>query len=446
MKHKIFNSLFAAAALTALVTIISMMLLFFPFMEGELLGELQEEARLIRKGIEVVGMDYLSMISEEERRITLIGSDGIVIFDSGTDVSALDNHINREEIRQAVTEGEGSSIRFSDTLTCRTIYYALRLADGRILRVSVTLNYLIAMFSWLIGPALFIITAVIFLSAFFARKVSDYILRPLYDMDPEDPEDAQIYEEIRPLTQKILTQNRKMKEKVYRELEQRQRTQHEFTTNMTHELKTPLTSISGFAELMMDGDVDQETVRDFAHSIHDESARLVGLVNDIIKISELEEWEDDYAFEEVFLEDVAKEAAERLSFSAKRKNITIDISGEPVSVYGVQEILFEIIYNLCDNAIKYNVPGGRVTMEMHKEEGGTVFLVRDTGIGIPKEEQERVFDRFYMVDKSHSKEVGGTGLGLSIVRQGALVHGAAIRVADVDGGGTEISLHFPDRK
>ncbi len=444
MRHRIFNSVFAAAALTALITIVSIMLLFFPFMENEILGELQEEARLLVKGIEVEGTGFLDMVSEKERRITLIDTNGVVAFDSGTNPASLDNHINREEIREAIRTGEGSSIRFSDTLTCRTIYYATRMGDGRVLRVSVTQNYLIAMFAWLIGPALVIITAIIFFSAFFARRVSDNILRPLYDMDPEDPEDAEIYEEIRPLTQKILSQNRRIKEKVYRELEQKRRKQYEFTANMTHELKTPLTSISGFAELMMDGDVDRDTMQDFAHSIHDESARLVGLVNDIIKISELEEWGDDDAFGEVRLRDVADEVAERLAFSAKRKGVTIDVAADDVAVYGAEEILFEIVYNLCDNAIKYNVSGGRVSMGARAEEGGACFFVRDTGIGIPKEEQERVFDRFYMVDKSHSKEVGGTGLGLSIVRQGALIHGASIRVDSTDGSGTEIALYFPN--
>ncbi len=444
MKHKIFNSVFTAAALTAVITIVSMMLLFFPFMENELLQELKKETALIASGVEAEGIASLARISEEERRVTLINNDGTVLFDSGRDVSVLDNHINREEIRQAMKKGEGSSIRFSHTLTCRTINYALMLSDGRILRNSINQYYLIAMFAWLIGPALVIITAVIFLSAFFAGKVSDNILRPLYEMDPEDPVDAEIYEEIRPLTQKILAQNRRIKEKVYKELEQRQRTQHEFTTNMTHELKTPLTSISGFAELMMNDDMEQETVRDFAHSIYDESGRLIGIVDDIIKISELEEWGDDYAFEEVSLKELSEGVVERLFLSAKRKNITLRISGEDIFVYGVADILYEMLYNLCDNAIKYNVAGGNVVVDICRKDGGVCLSVRDTGIGIPKKEQERIFERFYMVDKSHSKEVGGTGLGLSIVRQGALIHEAAIHVISGEGSGTEIILQFPD--
>ncbi len=444
MKRKIFDSVLMVTALTAMITVISLMFLFFPFMENEILKELQEEGKLIEKGIDMLGDSYLNQLSGKERRITLINTDGTVVFDSGTDVDVLDNHLNRDEVKQAIEKGEGSSIRLSNTLTKRTLNYAKRIEDGRVLRISVNQNYILALFSWLITPTLIIIAAVTFLSAFLAGKVSDNVLQPLYELDPEKPEDTKIYEEIKPLTQKIIAQNRKLKKKVYEEIKEKQKKQNEFTTNMTHELKTPLTSISGFAELMMNGGMDEETVKDFARSIYDETARLIDLVNEIIKIAEMEERTEEYQFTQVDLLAVTKEVKSRLEFSAEKKNIQISISGDKANVYGEENIIYEMIYNLCDNAIKYNVFGGRVGITIEEKENSVVFTVSDSGIGIPKEEQGRIFERFYMVNKSHSKEVGGTGLGLSIVHQGAMLHNARIGITSEEKQGTKIFLEFPN--
>ncbi|MBR1634058.1 MAG: HAMP domain-containing histidine kinase [Lachnospiraceae bacterium] len=309
--------------------------------------------------------------------------------------------------------------------------------------MSMDQNYVVAMLSWLIPPMGIIIAAVLFLSAFLSGKVSDNILKPLYDLDLEHPEENRTYEELRPLTQRIASQNRKLKEKIYEEMNKKNRKRNEFTVNMTHELKTPLTSISGFAELMMKDEMDFETVKDFSKSIHDESARLIRIVGDIIKVEEMDERMEGYIFELVDLNVIVKDVCERLKIAASKKDIKIEVTGKEAVVYGVENILFEMLYNLCDNAIKYNVEEGFIWINTYANQKGVFFCIKDSGIGIPSEEQERIFDRFYRVDKSRSKELGGTGLGLSIVRQGAVIHSADIRILSNEGAGTQIILEFP---
>lgn len=443
MRRKIFNSVLFVTGLTAIITILSVMFLFFPFLENEILQEMKKEVDLIRVGMAEPENEYLGRVSDKDRRITLIAADGTVLFDSGLKIKEMDNHADRVEIRLANEKGEGSSLRFSDTLTHRTINYAKKLKDGRILRMSMDQNYVVAMLSWLIPPMGIIITAVFFFSAFLSSKVSDNILKPLYGLDLEHPEENSTYEELRPLTQRIESQNRKLKEKIYEEMSKKTRKRSEFTANMTHELKTPLTSISGFAELMMKDEMDFETVKDFSKSIYDESARLIRLVGDIIKIEEMDERMESYVFEPVDLNVIAKDVCERLKIAAAKKDIKVEVSDKEAVVYGVENILFEMLYNLCDNAIKYNVEEGFIQINTYADQKGAFFSIKDSGIGIPTEEQERIFDRFYRVDKSRSKELGGTGLGLSVVRQGAVIHSAEIRILSKERAGTQIILEFP---
>lgn len=442
MKQKIFNSVFYVTMLTAVITTISIMCLFFPFMENEILQEMKKEVDLIEKGMGTSNPKFLQQVADDDRRLSLIDENGEVIFDSDSDVDELDNHSDREEILQANETGSGSSIRFSETLTNRTINYAKKLVDGNILRMSIKQNYVIVILAWLIPPTGIIIAAVVFLSVLLSAKVSDKILQPLYNLDPEHPEENEIYEEIRPLTQRIAEQNRKIKKKIYDEMEQKSRNINEFTTNLTHELKTPLTSISGFAELMMNNDVDIETIKDFSKSIYDESQRLIGLVGDIIKVEELDERIGNYEYESIDLKALSEEVCKRLEITAKKKNIRVETPETPARIYGVESILFEMVYNLCDNAINYNVDGGYVKVETRTDEHGTQITVSDSGIGIPENEQNRIFDRFYRVDKSHSRDPGGTGLGLSIVNQGAALHGADIHIKSKEGKGTTITLTF----
>lgn len=442
MKHKIFQSVLGVTALLAVITIFSLMLLFFPFMENEILQELQVEAELIAAGIEENANAYFDKISVQDRRITLIENDGKVVYDSGINISSLDNHSNREEIQEAIAKGNGSSIRFSDTLTMRTINYAKKLSDGSILRISVEQNYVIAILALLIPPSCFIVAAVVFLSVVLSNKVTERILKPLYNLDPEHPDSNKIYEEILPLALKIQAQNRKLKENIYFELRSKQNRQSEFTANMTHELKTPLTSIRGFAELMMQGDLEPDTVKDFSASIYDEADRLIVLVNDIIKLAEMDEKEGNLSFEKTDIMQMTCDIRKKLSMGASKKNIKITISGDAALVYAQKRILYEMIYNLLDNAIKYNKENGTIDILILQKGENIEFEIKDSGVGIPKEDQKHIFERFYRVDKSRSKEVNGTGLGLAIVQQGAFLHNAKIFMESSESVGTKITLRF----
>ncbi len=446
MKHRIFRGILVATFFTAVIVTVAIAILFFSLMENEVLQELEAESRMIETGLNFGNTEYLSKVSDDKRRITLISSDGTVLYDSGADADTLGNHMNREEVKQATSRGSGSSIRFSETLTERTINYAKQIKNGEILRISVSQNYVLAFLSYLILPACTIIIVVVLLSVILSTKVSKNILMPLYNLDLEHPEETEIYEEILPLTQKIQVQNRELKRKIYEELREKQRKQREFTANMTHELKTPLTSISGFAELLMKSNLDSATAKDFAMSIYEEAARMILLVGDIIRLAEMDEREEDYKFEEVPLLKMAKKIRDSLSISAKRKRVVVNLKGEEAAVYGVKKILYEIVYNLMDNAIKYNREMGKVDVCIERREEQITLSVSDTGIGIPYEDQEHIFERFYRVDKSRSRELGGTGLGLSIVREGVLLHNAKMELCSRENEGTEILIHFPIMK
>lgn len=446
MKRRIFYSSLLVTTLTALITILSVLFIFFPFMETELLQEMQKEVDLIEEGMDGSDPAFLAKVADKDRRLSLIDKEGNVLFDSDSDVESLDNHADREEILQADKNGSGSSIRFSRTLTVRTINYAKKLKDGNFLRMTISQNYVITLLAWLFPPIAIIIAVAVFLSVLISAKVSNSILKPLYELDLEHPEENEIYEEIRPLTERIVDQNRRIKEKIYMEMDQKSKKRHEFTTNLTHELKTPLTSISGFAELMMNEKVDEETVKDFSRSIYDEAGRLIHLVGDIIKVGELDEKRGSYDFRPVDLKAVAEDVCKRLEMTASKRNIRVETPKDPVKINGVENILYEMIYNLCDNAIKYNKEGGMVRVSVFSDQQNAKITVEDSGIGIPKEEQSRIFDRFYRVDKSHSRELGGTGLGLSIVRQGADLHGAEIQIDSSEGKGTAVTLIFSNSK
>ncbi|MBQ6441475.1 MAG: ATP-binding protein [Lachnospiraceae bacterium] len=446
MKRRIFYSSLLVTTLTALITILSVLFIFFPFMETELLQEMQKEVDLIEEGMDGSDPAFLAKVADKDRRLSLIDKEGNVLFDSDSDVESLDNHADREEILQAEKNGNGSSIRFSRTLTVRTINYAKKLKDGNFLRMTISQNYVITLLAWLFPPIAIIIAVAVFLSVLISAKVSNSILKPLYELDLEHPEENEIYEEIRPLTERIVDQNRRIKEKIYMEMDQKSKKRHEFTTNLTHELKTPLTSISGFAELMMNEKVDEETVKDFSRSIYDEAGRLIHLVGDIIKVGELDEKRGSYDFRPVDLKAVAEDVCKRLEMTASKRNIRVETPKDPAKINGVENILYEMIYNLCDNAIKYNKEGGMVRVSVFSDQQNAKITVEDSGIGIPKEEQSRIFDRFYRVDKSHSRELGGTGLGLSIVRQGADLHGAEIQIDSSEGKGTAVTLIFSNSR
>lgn len=441
MNSKIFRSSFFTTLLVLIAAIVFIMGILFDVFENQIQREAATEAEYLARAVENEGAGFLSEFDGTDRRITLIDADGNVVFDNQTKAEALDNHAGREEIKQAMETGKGMSIRYSNTLTEKTLYYAVRLSDNSILRVSTNQYTVVAILLGLLQPILVILVAALILTAVLSSRVSKAIIKPINELDLEHPEKNETYEELTPLLRKISKQKATINKQM-EELKKKDNMRREFTANVSHELKTPLTSISGFAELMKSGDVPNETVTDFSKSIYDEAQRLISLVNDIIKISELDEKSISLESESVDLYELSNEIIDRLKSEASKKNVTLNLIGSKAEIVGVRKILDEMIYNLCDNAIKYNRENGRVDIVLNATEYRVYLTVRDTGIGIPKEHQSRVFERFYRVDKSHSKKVGGTGLGLAIVKHGALYHNADISLDSTEGKGTSITVSF----
>ena len=441
MNSKIFRSSFFTTFLVLIAAIVFIMGILFDLFENQIQREAATEAEYLARAVEKEGADFLSEFNGTDRRITLIDADGNVLFDNHTDAKTLDNHAGREEIKQAMETGKGMSIRYSNTLTEKTLYYAVKLADNTILRISTNQYTVITIFLGLLQPILVILIAALILTAVLSSKVSKTIIKPINELDLEHPEKNETYEELAPLLRKISKQKDTINQQMA-ELKKKDNMRREFTANVSHELKTPLTSISGFAELMKNGDVPNETVADFSESIYDEAQRLISLVNDIIKISELDEKSISLESEKVDLYKLSNEIINRLKSEAAKKNVTLNLIGSSAEIVGIRKILDEMIYNLCDNAIKYNKENGKADIVLNASEYKVYLTVRDTGIGIPSEHQSRVFERFYRVDKSHSKQVGGTGLGLAIVKHGALYHNADISLESAEGKGTSITVSF----
>ena len=548
MNSKIFRSNLLTSMLVLVITLVLIMGVLFDYFEAQLQRELVSEASYITNALEYEGVNYINDFKNADKRITLIDRDGTVIADTSADEKELDNHKDREEVKEAFKSGSGSSVRYSDTLMKKTIYYATLLQDGTVLRVSTTQDSVIIILLGLMYPIILVIVIVLLLTLYLSHRVSKSIINPLNNLDLDNPENNVTYEELTPLLKKVASQKRKINEQL-KQAEQKQeefrlitenmaegflvidhqtnlltynsaalkllditevqkgsvlavnRTKgfrdvvhkvltgehtentiniddkhydlianpvydenkvigavivildvtesvdretlrSEFTSNVSHELKTPLTSISGFAEMMMLGDTNKETVMDFSKTIYDEAQRLISLVGDIIKISELDERTTEFEQEIVDLAELSNQVAERLKPAADSKNITINVLGGVSKITGVRKILDEMISNLVDNAIKYNKDNGTVDIIVTNTENAAELIVRDTGIGIPQSEQSRVFERFYCVDKSHSKNIGGTGLGLSIVKHGAMYHNAQVSLESVLDKGTSVKLKF----
>ena len=358
----------------------------------------------------------------------------------------MENHKDRTEVKEAFSNGSGTSIRYSNTMTEETIYYALKLKDGQVLRIAATQDSIYAWLIKLLLPAGCIFGIAVCGSLIISSTLSRGTPTPINNLNLDDPENNDTYEELHPLLERISTQNKMIRSQEREESEKREKFRREFTANVSHELKTPLTSISGFAELMKQGGMDEETVIDFSTTIYDESQRLITLVNDIIRLSSLEDRDIQYEWENVNLLGLSRYVASRLQSAADRKRVKILVIGREQNVYGIWDLIYEMVYNVCDNAVKYNKENGAVTITVGGDEKTASVSVEDTGIGIPKEDIDRIFERFYRVDKSHSKAVGGTGLGLSIVKHGAIIHHAHIHVHSTLGQGTEIVLEFPKKQ
>lgn len=550
MTKKIFKSIMFVCALVLAVGLAAVMGILYSNFDGQMRKELSKEATYLAYGVEQQGLDYLKNIKDKSARITYIDQDGTVLFDNEADVSEMKNHSDRTEFQKAEKYGAGESSRYSDTLSEKTIYYALRLKDGTVLRVSGTQDSVLALVENLIFPLCGLLCLMLILSGIMASAISKRIVKPINELDLESPEENRIYEELSPLLSKIHRQNREIQnqlelakqqqeefslitenmqeglividkytmilsanssawnlfhmdrvcqgESVYcldREEEfrhaieqvlsgehtelvlklngsdiqlianpvirdkktegavvllvnvteklERESLRREFSANVSHELKTPLTSISGFAEIMQGGLVKNEDIPKFAGRIYKESQRLLQLVEDVIQISQLDEEKTSYVWEPVDVYQVCKNAFESLKEKAKRLNVHLYICGERMKMEAVRTLLEEAVYNICDNAIKYNRNDGSVSVFLTQTAQEIQIVVKDTGVGIPKEDQDRVFERFYRVDKSHSKEIGGTGLGLSIVKHAVGALKGSVILRSEEGNGTEICMKFP---
>lgn len=436
MRRKIQRSMMLVLTTTLLISYGIMSLVVYRQTIDIMEDEIRQEADYIIQAIEISGYQYLDQMDavRKNTRVTWIDENGKVLYDTGQDTSELENHADRPEVKEAFQSGEGQNIRQSDTIGSEMFYYAKQLSDGTVLRVSKTINNAFHS-ALIIMPVMAVIAVVMMIFAWLLAKWQvARLIEPINKLNLEKPLENDVYEELTPLLESMDKQNK--------EKEAIANMRKEFSANVSHELKTPLTSISGYAEIMMNGLVKPEDIKGFSERIYNEASRLIVLIEDIIRLSKLDEGRVDMEKEEVELYTLTRVICSRLSHQAEKRNIHVEVSGEQVSVLGIRQVLNEMIYNICENAIKYNRPGGSVDVWVGNTLQGVKVIVTDTGIGIPEDQKERIFERFYRVDKSHSKETGGTGLGLSIVKHGAMLHNAKIHVESKLNKGTKMELTF----
>ena len=443
MKNKsltfnIFTSTFFVGVLVYFLCAFIFLSNMYGYFEKQIFLELETESCLLE------GYDLFENSSDLERisklktknRITLIHTDGTVYFDNTVDISTMENHALRSEFLKAKESGVSTAGRYSSTMLEKTLYFAKQLESGDILRVSCEQHSVGVLVLGMSQILLVMLVIAMIISGIIANILSKKIIQPLNHIDLENPEATNVYEELKPFTKRIAEENF--------EKSQREELRQQFTANVSHELKTPLTSISGFAEILKQGGTDEQTTKDFAESIYDESRRMITLVNDIIKLSKLDEKSISMEKEALSLREIAREAMEVLGPVAENKKVSVNFSGDSGLFNGVRPVIYEMVYNLMDNAIKYNRTGGTVNikieslMDSHK----VILTIQDNGIGIPEREKERLFERFYRVDKSRSRELGGTGLGLSIVKHAAKYHNASILLNTKEGEGSTFTVIF----
>ncbi len=438
MREKIQKSMIIIVTTTLLVAYAITTFIVYKHTMTIMEEHLRQEAGYISIAIGLSGEEYVQNLDDVEKntRVTLIRSDGSVIYDSSDpNGKSLENHKNRPEVKAALESGTGKDVRESNTMGKDMFYYAMKLPDGKILRVSKTVDNVRSTALTVLPPmgiiAVLMLICAWLLSGYQVKK----LIRPINELDLNEPlKNPDVYKELTPLLERIDKQNK--------EKDAMAEIRKEFSANVSHELKTPLTSISGYAEIMKNGLVKPEDLQRFSEVIYKEASRLITLVEDIIKLSRLDEDKVELNREDVDLYSLAMEICSRLQPQLSRRNVHMTVTGEPVAVHGVRQVLDEMFYNICENAVKYNREGGKVDVWVGDTLQGKKIIVTDTGIGIPKEDQERIFERFYRVDKSHSKETGGTGLGLSIVKHGAILHDAQIHVKSEEGQGTRMEIVF----
>ena len=443
MRKKILNHTCLLVVVSMFLTFFAASLVMYSKYNEDLKQSVRDSIRYIQNGVEKMGDSYLDKKLDEASaaRITLLDGEGNVLFDSLENPAMLENHSNRPEFIEAEQNGYAETMRYSETLSKQNFYCAVKLSDGNILRVGSTtdsvFSTMLSSFS-ILGVLLILI---LMLSFFLVRRQTKDLIEPINTLDLEHPLKEVQYEEMRPLLERVDEQNHQIAKQM-EELKAAEAVRREFSANVSHELKTPLMSISGYAELMMNGMVPENKIQEFSGRIYHEASRLSTLVTDIIQLSRLDEKDSDLPFEPVDLYELAEDIILHLNSVASKKNIQLQLDGHSVSVEGVRQVLYEMLYNIADNAVRYTEKNGTVQIYAGQRGSHPYYRVEDNGIGIPKEEQKRIFERFYRVDKSHSRETGGTGLGLSIVKHGALMHNAEIILDSAPGQGTKMELVF----
>jgi len=436
---KTLYKIFAFGVSVITITAVLILSVFYSYSDNQL----KEQLRVVESVVEnqLAQDDDTSFISnhiDKNVRITLVAKDGTVIADSQESANKLGNHLNRQEIQQAIKNGEATVTRHSDTQEKKVYYFAKQLDNGNILRVSAEAKSIGKFFSDYIIYILLCIIVVIVTAVFVSMGITKSIVKPITQLGQslDNIDKFKSYEELKPLVNALLQQKKKQK------MLDKQKKQ--FTANVSHELKTPLTSIAGYAELIETGMAKPEDIKPFAGVIRKQALRLVNLSEDIIQLSQLEESDEDMSFESVNLYEIAQRCVEALNINAINKCVTLNLTGEECYIRGKAQLVEELVYNLCDNAIRYNKENGNVTVTVTPLEKGASVSVKDTGIGIPKKYQERIFERFFRVDKSRSKATGGTGLGLAIVKHITQLHDAKLEISSEEGKGTEIIVTFKD--
>lgn len=439
MKKKLYIRMTIVSAAMMFLTMIITVVTFYNVFSEQVMEDLKTDVHILNTTeavLQYVEQDFDPKISN--LRITVIDKNGKVQYDSNADIGNMDNHVNRPEIREALKYGTGKKIRKSDTFSKNTYYYAERLNNGKILRVAKEVGSIWQFFKHILPILIVELLLAVAICILVARMLARRLVEPieLLAKNIDDDEITATYEEIKPFLDKIHSQHKALKKSA--------NMRQDFTANVSHELKTPLASISGYAELIENGMAKEEDVRRFAGEIHKSSIRLLSLINDIIELSELDVMDSEMATTTVSLAEEAENCVEMLLLNAKKHGVDIVIhkNQERGIIEANRDMIQEIIYNLCDNAIRYNQDGGHVIVSVFRKEDKIVLQVQDDGIGIPKKEQERIFERFYRVDKARSKKTGGTGLGLAIVKHIAEQHEAEIEIDSVVGKGTSISILF----
>lgn len=439
MAKKTLYKIFAFGVSVITITAVLILSVFYSYSDNQL----KEQLRVVESVVEnqLAQDDDTAFISnhiDKNVRITLVAKDGTVIADSQESANKLGNHLNRQEIQQAIKNGEATVTRHSDTQEKKVYYFAKQLDNGNILRVSAEAKSIGKFFSDYIIYILLCIIVVIVTAVFVSMGITKSIVKPITQLGQslDNIDKFKSDEELKPLVNALLQQKKKQK------MLDKQKKQ--FTANVSHELKTPLTSIAGYAELIETGMAKPEDIKPFAGVIRKQALRLVNLSEDIIQLSQLEESDEDMSFESVNLYEIVQRCVEALNINAINKCVTLNLTGEECYIRGKAQLVEELVYNLCDNAIRYNKENGNVTVTVSPLEKGASVSVKDTGIGIPKKYQERIFERFFRVDKSRSKATGGTGLGLAIVKHITQLHDAKLEISSEEGKGTEIIVTFKD--